>query len=111
MAPTLRAEDEGELIRGLEILKAENIWFDLAAVPFNVYPEPYPYETGRRYVRLAKDIAGFQKLIWGTDVPSVLFRGSYQELLHYLTESGIFTDAELDAVLYGNALDAYQWKK
>lgn len=107
LAPTL--EDEEALREGLNILKADNIWFDLAAVPFNVKPEKYPYPTGQKYIAMAKEIVGAEKLIWGTDVPSVLVHDSYQNLLTFVIESGIFTEEELKGVLYENAMLAYQW--
>lgn len=105
LAPGL--EDEEALKRGLEVLAAENIWFDLAAVPFNVKPETYPYPTGACFVKLAANIVGYKKLIWGTDVPSVLCYDSYQNLLCYLSKSGWFSEEELQAMLYDNAMDAY----
>ena len=108
LAPTLK--DEEALREGLNILKADNIWFDLAAVPFNVKPEKYPYPTGQKYIAMAKEIVGAEKLIWGTDVPSVLVHDSYQNLLNFVSESGIFTEEELKGVLYENAILAYQWK-
>ena len=107
LAPTLK--DEEALREGLNILKADNIWFDLAAVPFNVKPEKYPYPTGQKYIAMAKEIVGAEKLIWGTDVPSVLVHDSYQNLLNFVSESGIFTEEELKGVLYENAILAYQW--
>ena len=97
LAPTLK--DEEALREGLETLKADNIWFDLAAVPFNVKPETYPYSTGQKYIAMAKEIVGADKLIWGTDVPSVLVYDSYEDLLTFVTEAGIFTEEELDGVL------------
>lgn len=108
LAPTLK--DEEALKESLEILKADNIWFDLAAVPFNVKPESYPYPTGQKYIAMAKEIVGADKLIWGTDVPSVLVHDSYEDLLTFVTESGIFTEEELAGVVYDNAIEAYQWK-
>ena len=108
LAPTLK--DEEVLKEGLNVLKADNIWFDLAAVPFNVKPETYPYPTGQKYIAMAKEIVGAEKLIWGTDVPSVLVHDSYQELLTFISESGIFSEEELSGVLYDNGMEAYQWK-
>ena len=108
LAPTLK--DEDALREALKILKADNIWFDLAAVPFNVKPEKYPYPTGQKYIAMAKDMVGADKLIWGTDVPSVLVHDSYEELLTFVTEAGIFTEEELKGVVYENAIEAYQWK-
>lgn len=105
LAPTL--SDAAALEQGLRILKLENVWLDLAAVPWNVAPEKYPYETGRGFIRMAKDIVGSEKLIWGSDVPSPLTRDQYSHLIDYITTSGIFTENELEDVLYNNACVAY----
>lgn len=105
LAPTLN--DASELKDGLKTLKLGNVWFDLAAVPWNVAPETYPYHTGRKYIKMARDIVGAEKLIWGTDVPSVLTREKYADLIEYITTAGIFTDAELKKVFYDNAMTVY----
>ena len=90
------------------LLKLDNIWFDLAAVPWNVYPEQYPYPTGRNFLRMAKNTVGAEKLLWGTDVPSVLTRDSYQRLISYITESDVFTAREQELVFAENAEAAYR---
>lgn len=95
------------LKRSLDMLALPNVYFDLAAVPFNVWPEKYPYSTGLLFVEAAKRIVGAERLIWGTDIPSVLFRGSYDELSDYLTQSRLFTERELEQIFYKNALEVY----
>lgn len=105
LAPCLG--DDEALEEALRTLALENVWFDLAAVPWNVFPEQYPYPTGRRFIRMAKEIVGAEKLLWGSDVPSVLTRDTYARLMQYVTDSGIFTDAELEGVMALNACTAY----
>lgn len=107
LAPTLADKESEYLKKSMESLALDNVYFDLAAVPFNVYPETYPYPTGLEFIRLAKNIVGAEKLMWGTDIPSVLFKGSYQELRDYLREEEIFTEAELEKIYYKNALEVY----
>lgn len=104
-----RPSDWKALEKGLLELDQKHIWFDLAAVPFNVQPEQNPYPTGLSFIRMASELIGYKKLLWGTDVPSVLNYDSYQGLLSYLTDSGIFAGEALEAVLYGNAVEAYRW--
>ena len=110
LAPTLQDKQSEEMKRALETLAEPNIYFDLAAVPFNVYPERYPYPTGMEFIRTAKEIVGADKLMWGTDIPSVLFRGTYAELTDYLTEGELFTAEELEKVYYKNALEVYPFE-
>lgn len=105
LAPTLK--DEAELEQALKLLALDNIWMDLAAIPWNVYPETYPYRTGVKYIELAKKYIGTDKIIWGSDLPSPLTRESYENLYTYIIEAGIFTEEELEKVFYKNCLEAY----
>lgn len=105
LAPSL--SDGGALEAALPFLKQANVWVDLSALPWNVAPEQYPYPTALSYIRLAKDVLGVDKIIWGTDVPCVMTKFTYKELVGYIAESGIFSEMELDKVFYTNAVDAY----
>lgn len=105
LAPTLH--DGPALGEALELLALENVWFDLAAVPWNVAPEPYPYPTGCEFVRMAKKRLGAGKLIWGSDVPCVLTRETYPRLVDYLLRGNVFADNEVEAVYRTNALEVY----
>lgn len=107
LAPTRK--DGDELRRSLAVLALPNVYFDLAAVPFNVQPEGYPYPTGLDYIRAARDIVGFGQIMWGTDLPSVLWKAEYHQLMNYIIESGIFTEEEQDAVFYKNAFEVYHF--
>lgn len=100
-------QDEDVLKRSLELLNADNIYFDLSAVPYNIQPEAYPYPTGIRYIKAACDIVGYRKLLWGTDTPSVLCYDSYRHLADYLCQTGAFTESQLQAIYYKNAFKAY----
>lgn len=105
LAPT--RSDRDALEKGLRDLKAYNIYFDISAVPWNVYPEQYPYPTARAYLKLAKELVGADHLLWGSDVPCPLTRDSYRHLWDYFRDAGIFTESELDGVYYENALRVY----
>ena len=102
-----RPGDEGPLSEGIRQLSLPNLWFDLAALPWNIQPEVYPYPTALHFLGLAKNITGFDKLIWGTDAPCTLTRESYAGLSRYIEESGLFSDAELEKVFCGNAEEAF----
>lgn len=107
LAPTLQDKKTDCFKRSMESLALPNIWFDLAAIPFNVQPEEYPFVSGLEFIKTAKDIVGADKLMWGTDIPSVLVQNSYKKLLDYITESDVFTAEELERVYYKNALEVY----
>ncbi|MDR1862308.1 MAG: amidohydrolase [Treponema sp.] len=102
-----RAGDEAVFTGALKALALPNIWFDLAAVPWNAWPEAYPYPTGLGFIGLAKEILGAGRLIWGSDAPFTLTRERYERQTRYLEESGIFSDSELEGVFRTNAETAY----
>lgn len=105
LAPT--PGDGPALSDALDVLALENVWFDLAAVPWNVGPEPYPYPTGCEFVRKAKQRLGAGKLLWGSDVPCVLTRETYARLIDYLLSGNVFAGSEVDAVYRTNALEVF----
>ena len=105
LAPTLR--DEAVFTESLKLLRLPNVWFDISAVPWNVDPETYPYPTACRYVAIARDTVGCDKLLWGSDLPSPLTRDSYEHLWDYLCRPEIFTRQELEQIFHDNAFSAY----
>lgn len=102
-----RLQDEAVMTDGLKKLNLPNVWFDLAAMPSNVRPEKYPYPTAQRYLKIAKSIVGADRLIFGSDVPSVLTRDSYSNLVNFIMLSDVFTEYEKEKVFYKNAEEVY----
>lgn len=102
-----RLSDEAVMTEGIKKLNLPNVWFDLAALPSNVRPEQYPYPTAQRFLKIAKDIVGADRLIFGSDVPSVLTRDSYQHLVDFIMLSDVFNDDEKEKVFYKNAEEVY----
>lgn len=107
LAPTLKDHTTGVFEESMNCLKLDNVYFDLAAVPFNVQPEEYPFLTGLDYIKKAAEIVGTEHLLWGTDIPSVLIKNSYEKLTDYITESGLFLQSDLEKMFYENAMRVY----
>ncbi|MDD3368194.1 MAG: amidohydrolase family protein [Lachnospiraceae bacterium] len=105
LAPSTK--DEAILEQSLKVLKKNNIYFDLAALPFNVKPDVYPYPTALRYIKMAKDIVGADHLMWGTDLPSVMCYDTYTHLKDFLEQCPGFSQEELESVYYKTALEVY----
>jgi predicted TIM-barrel fold metal-dependent hydrolase len=89
------------------LLSFDNVWFTLAALANSVMPEEYPYPSAIRYLSLAKKIVGSRRILWGTDIPLALNGAGYKELKLYVADSGVFSDAELEAVYGKNAQLVY----
>lgn len=100
-------KDEEKLIEGLKKLALPNVWFDLAALPHNCRPDEYPYPNAVKYLRHGIDIAGADRLIFGSDIPSTLKEDSYAHLIGYITESDVLTNEEKQLMMYQNADRVY----
>lgn len=68
----------------------------------------YDSKEGLDYLESVKQAVAVDRMIWGTDVPGVLSNRSYSDMVSALTDSGRFSDAELNAILGGNAVKAYR---
>lgn len=88
-------------------LALPNVWFDLASLANNQKPENYPYPTAVKHLQTAKAVVGADRLMFGTDMPSALCRDTCAHLISYITESGVFTEKELEQVMYSTAEGVY----
>lgn len=88
------------------LARHSRVWTDLAALPmFSTPEEEYPFPKARERVRWAVENLGASKVMWGTDYPSLLNRGTYQQLLDSVRRHCDFLSPEgKDAILGGNAL-------
>ena len=93
----------------MELLRKPNVWYDLASIACNT-SEHAPYHWTREYLKIAKDVVGADRLIWGSDMPTTLSDYPYLEAQGIIINSGIFTELELDRIFRKNAKDAYAIK-
>lgn len=104
LAPTKGRERK--LWESLELLKLDNVWFDLAALP-KILDSTYPYSDVNEILKKAKSILGAKRMMWGTDAPFAATRDSYENLTDYLEKGEGFTTEELEDIYYNNARMVY----
>ena len=85
LAPIPGREKELEL--SLELLKKPNVWFDIAALPKIVAPGTYPFPAVHEVLKMAKEILGADRLLWGTDAPFAATQDPYEHLADYLVKA------------------------
>jgi predicted TIM-barrel fold metal-dependent hydrolase len=85
-----------------------NVFFTIASVPNSTMPEAYPFPTACRYAGIARDAVGADRILWGSDLPSVAVNATYRELIDYIAECGLFSDAELRKIYSENAVRVYR---
>jgi predicted TIM-barrel fold metal-dependent hydrolase len=84
-----------------------NVSFTLASIPNSLLPEAYPFPTACRYIGLAKEAVGAERLLWGSDLPSVAVKATYRQLIDYVAESMLFSNEELRKIYSENAIRLY----
>ena len=84
-----------------------NVYVDISAIQDIEGETVYPYPRCQKDIRLAKEILGAGRLIWGTDSPWSATFNSYANLADWLKESKLFSEAELQEILYQNAIKVY----
>ena len=93
----------------LDLSKLPNVWFDTAALPAYVAPEPYPFPTAGRYLKMAIDHMGPQKMLFGTDTPGLLMHANYPQLLQSFQEHiGFLSLEDQRQILSQNVKKAYR---
>ncbi len=84
-----------------------NVFFTIASIPNSTMPEAYPFPSASRYAGIARDVVGVDRILWGSDLPSVAVKATYRQLIDYVAESGQFTDDELRKIYAENAIRVY----
>jgi hypothetical protein len=84
-----------------------NVSFTLASIPNSVMPEAYPFPSACRYATIARDVVGAERILWGSDLPSVAVNAPYRQLIDFIAESGVFSEKELRRIYAENAIRVY----
>jgi predicted TIM-barrel fold metal-dependent hydrolase len=84
-----------------------NVFFTIASIPNSTMPEAYPFPSARRYAEIARDAVGADRILWGSDLPSVAVNATYRQLIDYVAETGLFSDQELRKIYAENAIRVY----
>ncbi|MCS4488000.1 amidohydrolase family protein [Streptococcus sciuri] len=85
----------------------DNIYTDISAIQDIDSPDVFPFPKSEQSVRIAKEILGAKRIIWGTDSPWSATFNTYEELATWLEHVDIFSSEELQDVLYNNAERVY----
>lgn len=96
-------DDKEIFTEAIKKLAIKNVYFDIAALSHNQKPESYPYPTAVEYLKIAKNIVGADRIMFGSDMPCTLTRDSYAHIKDYIVNSGVFDKKELKAVFYDTA--------
>jgi predicted TIM-barrel fold metal-dependent hydrolase len=100
----------------LDLSKSFNVWFDTAIFSFSTQlktgPENYPYPTLKETFQKCVDRIGGSRLIFGTDIPSILLWLTYPQCVEWITDvTAKLPTPDREAILWKNADRVYFQKK
>lgn len=96
------------LQRSLELAKYPNVWFDLTALEEFAEQEEYPYPRAQDIVKRTVDAIGVNRLVWGSDFPSILTYSTYKQCVNLIPNNCNFlTKEEKGQIMGENALRLY----
>lgn len=103
-APALWAQWQEQIALG----RLPNVWFDSAALIAYLPNEEYPYPTAARYLRLAIERIGANRVMWGTDQPGTLTHLTYRQYVALAKKHVSFLSPQEQLLVVGeNALHVY----
>jgi L-fuconolactonase len=80
------------------------VWTDLAALPSLLPGQEYPFFKAQAFIRWTVEQLGEQRIMWGSDYPPMLMRGTYRQLLDYIRiHCSFLSDQQRAAILGDNA--------
>lgn len=85
----------------------ENIYTDISAIQDIEDETVFPFPRCQQDVKIAKEMLGAKRIIWGTDSPWSATFNTYNELATWLESTDIFTEEEYADVMYNNASRIY----
>jgi predicted TIM-barrel fold metal-dependent hydrolase len=89
-----------------------NVYFDTASLPAYVASEGFPFPSAGRYLQMAIERIGPQKVMWGTDIPALLAFATYPQLVQsFHLHLQFLTPSDRALVFGGNAERVYCRKR
>lgn len=90
------------------VARYPNAWYEVSTTPAYLANEYYPFEQGSRYVEKLCGRLGAEKLIWGSDYPGMLMRGTYRQLIDYvLKDAAWLTQEQKEKIMGQNAEELF----
>ncbi len=93
--------------KSLRLGRLPNVWFDISSL-VGMPGDEYPFPAARGYIRTAFEEVGPERLIFGTDMPGILKKCTYEQAIRYIDRNCVFLgDTDLDLIMWKNAMNVY----
>lgn len=91
----------------IRLAQAPNVRIEAGGITWLYNAEFYPFREAQKAIRTAADAVGMDKLMWGSDYPRTICAITYRMSYDFISKSPLFTEAEKEAFLGGNAHSFY----
>jgi len=94
----------------IKLARHENVRIESGGITWLFNSEFYPFRGAIRAIREAADIAGIEKLMWGSDYPRTITAITYKMSYDFVLKSDELSDEEKRLFLGGNAQRFYGFR-
>ncbi len=91
----------------IELAKNKNVFIESGGITWLFNSEFYPYPSAVKAITQAADIAGFEKLMWGSDYPRTMTAITYKMSLDFVEKTNEISEADKRRFLGENAVQFY----
>ena len=91
----------------IELAKNKNVFIESGGITWLFNDEFYPYPSAIRAIKEAAEIAGFEKLMWGSDYPRTMTAITYKMSLDFIEKTNEISDESKALILGENARKFY----
>lgn len=91
----------------IKLARHENVMIESGGITWLFNDEFYPFDGAVRAIREAADIAGMNKLMWGSDYPRTITAITYRMSYDFICKSKDMTEKEKALFLGENAIGFY----
>ena len=95
----------------IELAKNKNVFVESGGITWLFNSEFYPYPSAVKAIKEAAEIAGFDKLMWGSDYPRTMTAITYKMSLDFIEKTDEISESDKELLLGENAVKFYGFKK
>ena len=93
----------------IKLARYKNVFVESGGITWLFNAEFYPYPSAVRAIREAADVAGMEKLMWGSDYPRTMTAITYRMSWDFVDKSPLLTAAEKQLFFHDNAEAFYRF--
>ena len=94
-------------LKQIKLAKNKNVFIESGGITWLFNSEFYPYPSAVSAIKEAAEIAGFDKLMWGSDYPRTMTAITYKMSLDFVEKTSEISDSDKALFLGENAVKFY----